>query len=236
MEIKKLYLEDSYIKEFSAKVLSIEEGRFIVLDTTAFYPLGGGQPNDTGFLKRNDEEFNVISTTKKNDLVIHEVDKEGLNLGDEVEGLIDWSRRYNHMKSHTAAHVLSTVINRETGALITGNQLYENKFRVDFDLENFDKELFLKLIDIANNELESHRVVKTYYLPRLEALKIPGMVKLAGTLPPEVENLRIVEIEGLDIQADGGTHVKNTSEIGKLKFDGAENKGKGRKRVTIVLE
>jgi Ser-tRNA(Ala) deacylase AlaX len=140
------------------------------------------------------------------------------------------------MKSHTAAHVISTIINRETGALITGNQLYENKFRVDFDLENFDKELFLKLIQLANSELQKQREVKNYYLAREEAMKIPGIVKLAGALPPSVGELRIVEIEDLDIQADGGTHVRNTSEIGTLRFESAENKGKGRKRVTIILE
>ena len=236
MAAEKIYMEDAYIKEFSARVLSVSGGNHIILDRTAFYPLGGGQPNDVGVLKREGEEFRVVNVLKSGEEIVHEVDRGGLKEGDEVLGIIEWNRRYNHMKSHTAAHVISTVINRETGALITGNQLYENKFRVDFDLENFDKELFLKLIDLANEELGRAREVKTYYLPREEALKIPGMVKLAGVLPPEVDKLRIVEIEDLDIQADGGTHVRNTSEIGKLKFDSAENKGRGRKRVMVVLE
>jgi Ser-tRNA(Ala) deacylase AlaX len=234
--VEKIYMEDSYIKEFSAKVVSVKDEKLITLDRTAFYPLGGGQPNDLGIIRRAGEEFKLINVIKSEEGIIHEVDRAGLQEGDEVVGVIDWNRRYNHMKSHTAAHVISTVINRETGALITGNQLYENKFRVDFDMENFDKELFLKLIDLANDELRRERNVKAYYLPREDALKIPGIVKLAGALPPEVAQLRIVEIEDLDIQADGGTHVKNTSEIGTLKFESAENKGKGRKRVTIVLE
>lgn len=232
-------MEDSYIKKFSAKVVSVRDGKLIELDRTAFYPLGGGQPNDTGFLKKDknpEETFKVLNVTKSENTVLHEVDKEGLVEGDEITGFIEWTRRYNHMKSHTAAHVISTIINRETGALITGNQLYENKFRVDFDLETFDKELFLKLIDLANSELKQSRYVKAYTLPREDALKIPGIVKLAGALPPSVDSLRIVEIENLDIQADGGTHVRNTSEIGTLKFESAENKGKGRKRVTIILE
>ncbi len=236
METTKLYLDDSYMAEFTAKIIEVKDEKFIVLDRTAFYPLGGGQPNDIGMLKRNNEEFKIVNVTKSEDEIIHEVDREGLSAGDIVIGLIDWERRYNHMKSHTAAHVISTIINRETGALITGNQLYENKFRVDFNLETFDKDLFLKLIDLANSELSKDRKVKTYYLPRDDAFKIPGIVKLAGALPPSVSTLRIVEIEDLDIQADGGTHVKNTSEIGTLIFDSAENKGKGRKRVTIVLQ
>jgi misacylated tRNA(Ala) deacylase len=236
MSTTKIYMEDSYIKEFVATVVEVRDEKFIILDKTAFYPLGGGQPNDTGLLKRGEEEFKVINVTKSEELVLHEVDRAGLVAGDEILGIIDWDKRYSYMKSHTAAHVISTIINRETGALITGNQLGENKFRVDFNLENFDKELFLKLIDVANNELKKSREVKNYYLAKEDAMKIPGIVKLAGVLPPDVATLRIVEIEDLDIQADGGTHVKNTSEIGTLKFESAENKGKGRKRVTIVLE
>ena len=155
--VEKIFMEDSYIKEFSAKIVSVKDGKFIELDRTAFYPLGGGQPQDIGILKKgeNPEEiFKVINVTKSENTIIHEVDREGIFEGDEVIGVIEWNRRYNHMKSHTAAHVISTIINRETGALITGNQLYENKFRVDFDLENFDKELFLKLIYLANSELQ----------------------------------------------------------------------------------
>lgn len=236
MATEKIYMEDSYIREFAAKIIKITEGKFVILNRTAFYPLGGGQPNDTGVIKKENEVYKVVNVTKTDDFVIHEVDREGLLEGDEVIGELDWNRRYNHMKSHTAAHVISSIINRETGALITGNQLYECKFRVDFSLENFDKDLFIKLISIANSELASARTVKNYYLGREEAMKIPGIVKLSGAFPPEVDTLRIVEIEGIDVQADGGTHVKNTSEIGELVFESAENKGKGRKRVTIALK
>jgi Ser-tRNA(Ala) deacylase AlaX len=231
-----LYMDDSYLKEFKATIIDIKDEKFIVLNKTAFYPTSGGQQNDTGTITLGDEQFNVLNVLKSDGNIVHEVDKSGLAVGDEITGLINWPRRYAHMKSHTAAHIVSTIMHQELGVMITGNQLYENKFRVDFDLETFDKELFIKLIDKANVEIKKNKNVKSYYLPRQEALKIPGIVKLAGALPPSVETLRIVEIVDLDIQADGGTHVKNTSEIGTLKFDSAENKGKGRKRVTITIE
>jgi Ser-tRNA(Ala) deacylase AlaX len=235
-----LYMDDSYLKEFDAEIIEVKDEKFIVLNRTAFYLTGGGQQNDTGILKRKnmdgtEDEFKVLNVTKSEGGALHEVERAGLASGDKIHGVLDWERRYAYMRTHTAAHALSTIIHRETGALISGNQLYELKFRVDFDLENFDKNLFLSVIDIANSELKKARNVKHYYLSREEAMKIPGIVKLAGALPPSVDTLRIVEIEGLDIQADGGTHVKNTSEIGTLEFDSAENKGKGRKRVTIRI-
>lgn len=229
-------MDDSYLQEFEAEIIDVKDEKFIVLDQTAFYPTSGGQQNDTGKLIKDNDEFKVINVTKSEGNIVHEVDRIGLRVGDKVKGLIDWPRRYSHMKSHTSAHIVSTIIHQEMGVMITGNQLYENKFRVDFDLENFDRELFIKLIDKANIEIQKSKNVKSYYLPRVEALKIPGMVKLAGALPPSIDTLRIVEIEDLDIQADGGTHVKNTSEIGNLKFESAENKGKGRKRVTIIID
>lgn len=229
-------MDDSYLKEFTAKILELKDGKFIILDQTAFYPTSGGQPNDTGVLKKGEEEFRVVNVTKSEGGVLHEVDREGLAVGDEVVGMIDWTRRYGHMRSHTAAHIVSTIIHHEMNVMITGNQLYELKFRVDFDLENFDREIFIKLIEKANTEIKKNKSVKSYYLSREDALKIPGIVKLANALPPSINVLRIVEIEDLDVQADGGTHVRNTSEIGTLKFDSAENKGKGRKRVTILIE
>ncbi len=175
-----LYLDNSYLKEFNAKILEIIEGRKIILDKTAFYPTSGGQQNDTGIIRCKNNEFKVINVTKSEDKIIHEVDTEGLNVDDEITCIIDWDRRYNHMKSHTAAHIVSAIIHKEMHALISGNQLYEKKFRVDFDLENFDKELFIKLVDKANVEIKKGKNVKSYYLPRDEALKIPGMVKLLG--------------------------------------------------------
>ncbi len=237
---KMLYMDDSYLKEFDATILDVKEDKLIILDQTAFYPTGGGQQNDTGILKRkdangNDEEFKVINVTKSENGALHEVDKPGLAIGDKIRGVIDWERRYAHMKAHTAAHVSSAILYKKFGVLISGNQLYEDKFRMDFNLENFDKNIFTSLIETTNEDIKRARKVKTYYLSREEAMKIPGIIKLAGTAPPNVDTLRIVEIEGLDIEADGGTHVHNTSEIGRLEFESAENKGKGRKRVTIRI-
>ena len=132
---------------------------------------------------------------------------------------------------HTAAHLLSSIFNKEYGVLITGNQIDEDKTRIDFNMENFDRGNIIKIIETANELIKQDITIKTYYLPREEAMKITGVVKLAGALPPDVNELRIVEIPGVDIQADGGTHVKSLAEIGTIEFLKAENKGKDNRRV-----
>lgn len=231
-----LYMDDSYLKEFEAEVISVKDDKFVVLDQTAFYPNGGGQPYDTGKLIKNDEKFNVVFVGKFDGKISHEVDKPGLKAGDKVKGMINWDRRYKHMRYHTASHVLSAILHNESGAKISGNQIYEDKIREDFSLEDFDRELIQKYIDMTNEELAKNHAVKTYYLAREEAMKIPGIVKLAGALPPNIDTLRIVEIGTIDLQADGGTHVKNTSEIGKLVLIKAENKGKNNRRMYLKFE
>ena len=135
------------------------------------------------------------------------------------------------MRMHTAAHLLISIFNKESNVLITGNQIDEDKTRIDFNMENFDREKIMQYIENANDIIKQDLHVKTYYLPREEAMKIPGVVKLAVALPPDVHNLRIVEIPGVDMQADGGTHVNSLSEIGTIEFVKAENKGKDNRRV-----
>lgn len=226
-----LYLDDTYLKECDATVTTVSDSRYIILDQTVFYPKGGGQINDVGEMTRDGEVFNVVYVGKFSGEVSHEVDRPGLKVDDRVCCKIDWNRRYKMMRSHTAAHVLITILCNKTNALVTGNELTLEKSRFDFNLENFDRDIFMSCIDEANEIFKKDVPVKTYELPREEALKIPGMVKMAEALPPQVSKLRIVEIEGIDKQADGGTHVRNLREVGQIEFLKAENKGKNNRRV-----
>lgn len=230
-----LYMDDSYTKEFDAKVESVTKGEekkfFVVLDKTAFYPNAGGQPHDTGKFVKEGVEYPVVYVGKFSGKISHEVSKEGLKEGDVIKGVIDLNRRYALMRMHTAAHIISEVFHRDSGAMITGNQLDIDKSRIDFSLENFDREKMSEYFAKANEIVERDLNVKTYFLPREEAMKIENITKLANVLPPNVKELRIVEIEGFDTQADGGTHVKSTKEVGKIEFLKAENKGKNNRRV-----
>ena len=226
-----LYLEDSYLKECDATVVSVKNGKYVILDQTIFYPKGGGQPWDTGKMIRNGEVFNVVYVGKFSGEISHEVDHAGLKPGDRVHCVLDWERRYRLMRSHTAAHVFASLICNETGALVTGNELGLDKIRFDFSLEGLNRELILKYVERANELFKKDIPVRAYWLPREEALKIPGVIKMAKALPPNIPKLRIVEIVGVDKQADGGTHVKNLREVGQIEFLKAVNKGKKNKRV-----
>lgn len=226
-----LYLDDSYLKEFDAEVVSVNGGKFVALDRTAFYPSSGGQPWDEGVMIKCDEEFKVIFVGKFSGKISHEVDHPGLQPGDRVHCVIDWDRRYKLMQAHTASHVVSGLIHNETGALISGNQLGVDKNRIDFSLEDYNASNMVEYVARANELLKNGLEVTTRYMPREEALKDPSMVRLANALPPNIETLRIVSIGEVDTQADGGTHVKNTSEIGELEFLKADNKGKNNRRV-----
>ncbi|VVC01295.1 Alanyl-tRNA editing protein AlaX-M [uncultured archaeon] len=233
-----LYLNDSYLKSCKSKVVAVKEGKFIVLDQTIFYPRGGGQPCDTGKLVRigDGAEFPVASVAKAEGNILHEVAGEGLQQGDGVECIIDWPRRHRLMRMHTAGHILSAIMFRRQGILITGNQLDTGKTRFDFSMENFDKTVFQSLVDEANAAIARNLEVSVSFLPRDEAMKVEGAVKLAAALPPEIKELRMVRIGDVDYQADGGTHVKNTSEIGKIILVGTENKGKSNRRIYYTLE
>jgi Ser-tRNA(Ala) deacylase AlaX len=230
-----LCLEDSYLKECSSVVESAE-GTNIVLDRTVFYPRGGGQPSDKGKLITEDgREVNVVNVMKKDGRIVHETDSEVLKQGDKVRCIIDWERRYMLMRMHTAAHTLAGTMHTKLGAQITGNQLEVEKTRFDFNLPEFDREKFDAIVEETNNLLKQDVELKTYSMPREEAMKLPGMVKLAGALPPAITELRIVEIPGIDTQADGGTHVKNLKEVGKIEILKLENKGKDNRRIYFTL-
>lgn len=228
-------MDDSYLKEFDAKVVETL-GDNVVLDRTAFHPRGGGLPEDIGILIRDGEEFRVVQVLSEEGKVLHNVSGHRLNIGDKVRGVLDWERRYMIMRMHTGIHALAATFNRKTGALITGNQVNVDKSRLDMNLEKIDRELINDVFSETNRELALGRAVKIYYLPREEALKIPGIVKLAEAAPPNVEKLRIVEIEGLDIQADGGPHVANTREVGELVLLKIENRGRNNRRVYFTLK
>ncbi len=233
--MRTLYMDDSYIKSFEAEVVSVKDGKFVVLSATAFYPNGGGQPFDTGKIIRDGVEFPVVFVGKFDGSISHEVSREGLKVGDKITGVIDWDRRYKLMRSHTASHVMSAVMHDDYGAKITGNQLSEDKIRIDFSLEDFDRDKIELALVKVNDILSRDLPVSISYLPRDEALKDPSMVKLAGAMPPNVEELRIVSIGDVDRQADGGTHVKSTSEVGSLELIKADNKGKNNRRVYVRL-
>ena len=230
-----LYLKDSYLRECDATVVSVKDGKYVVLDQTIFYPKGGGQPWDTGKIMKENETYNVVYVGKFSGEISHEVDRVGLREGDKVHCVLDWERRYKLMRSHTAAHVFASLLCTGTGALVTGNQLEEDKIRFDFSLEKYDREILNKYIDKANDLFRKDIPVKWYELPKKEALKIPGVIKMADALPPDIPNLRIVEVVGVDKQADGGTHVKNLKEVGQIKLLKTKNKGKNNRRVYFTL-
>jgi misacylated tRNA(Ala) deacylase len=230
-----LYLEDSYLKEFDAEVIEAN-GRYIILDKTAFYPNSGGQLFDTGIIKRDNEEFNVVYVGKFNGKISHEVDKEGLKKGDKVKCKINWERRYKLMRSHTSAHIISQIIHQETSALITGNQLKLDENRVDFSVDEYNPDDMQKYIDMANEIIEKDLPVSKEYITREEAEKRPELARLAKGLPDGVKEIRLVKIGDFDIQADGGTHVKSTKEIGKIILIKCKNKGKNNRRLYFKIE
>ena len=232
---KALFLVDSYLKESKATVISVKDGKYVVLDQTIFYPKGGGQPHDTGKLIKGNDVYNVVYVGKFSGEISHEVDHAGLQAGDEVCCVLNWDRRYKLMRSHTAAHLFASLLNQGTGALTTGNQLEEDHLRFDFSLAKFDRELLEEYVAEANKLFGTDVPVKWYELPKEEALKIPGVVKMAKAFPPDLPFLRIVEIIGYDRQADGGTHVRNLREVGEIILIKTENKGKSNRRVYFKL-
>jgi len=231
-------LKDCYLKEFEATVSSVKDGKFVVLDKTAFYPKSGGQPHDTGKMVRESDskEFKVVFCGKFSGEISHEVDQEGLQEGDKVKCSIDWDRRYLFMRYHTASHVLAAAIEHETGALITGNQIGEDKTRIDFSLEEMDREKMMAMESKVNEIVDRGLPVKFSFMPREEAEENPRITKLAKGLPPAVKVLRIVEIRDFDINACGGTHLANTKEIGRIRIVDLVNKGKNNRRIYFTLQ
>jgi misacylated tRNA(Ala) deacylase len=219
------------MREFDGKVVQVEGNR-VILDETAFNPRGGGLVSDLGQLGGS----SLSEVIKENEEVIHIVsDPSAFKVGESVHGVLDWERRYKIMKMHTTAHILSAIFNRETGALITGNQINPDESRVDFSLEAFDREKISDYIKMANDAVGRALPVTTYFMNREKVLSTPGLVKLANAMPPWVTELRIVQIGDVDTQADGGVHVANTKEIGTIQVERAENKGKSNRRLYFTL-
>ena len=239
MKTKLLYQQDSYLKEFEATVLYKEDNK-VILDQTAFHPLADGLDTDTGKLKSDKGETTVLEVIKDKTLkeVVHIVENPDIiEEGQTVKGFIDWERRYKIMRLHTAAHIVESVLYDKYGVKITGGHITPEYAKKDFDLAIANwKEIIENAVEEANKIVDEGIEVKVYFLSREEALNIPGIVKLATRLPPSVDKLRIVEIPGIDIQADGGPHVKNTKEIGKIKILQIDNRGKHRRRLYFTVE
>jgi len=238
MSTKLLYMYDSYLRKFNAKVIKVMDNK-VILDQTAFHPLTGGVANDTGYIVKDDEKYRVIDVklNKETNEVIHIIDGEvKLNEGDIIEGKIDWDRRYKLMKLHTAAHLIAAVLYNDYGALITGGHVDVKYAKMDFNLEKPDRRIFEEAIRKANEIIKKRLPVKIYFLTRGEAMKIPGIIKLAERMPPKIKELRIVEIPGIDIQADGGPHVNNIGEIGEIVLLKVENKGRTKRRVYYTIK
>jgi misacylated tRNA(Ala) deacylase len=234
-----LYQTDSYISTFEAVVTAVDpQGQGVVLDQTAFFPGGGGQPADRGILKAGDGAYTVVAVRKSGDSVLHVLDGGDLPaVGQTVVGEIDWDHRYQLMRTHTAMHILCGVVWRDYGALVTGGNMEPLVGRMDFEFETMRQELVREIEESINAEVRSAREVRVSILPREQAFQIPDLIRTKINLLPEgIAEVRTVEIVGLDLQADGGTHVRNTSEVGRLKVVDYKSKGKINKRIYLEVE
>lgn len=229
-----LYLHDSYLKEFDATV-GASSGQAVALDRTAFYAGGGGQPADTGLLRWSGGESRVIEVRKDGEAVWHAVEGALPPVGTTVRGTLDWERRHAIMRHHSALHVLVGVIYRQFNALVTGGAIYPDRARMDFSLEDLNKDRIAAIEAEANRVIKEDRRILVRFLSR-EEFERSDLVRLAKNLVPAgIREVRVVEIEGFDAQADGGTHVANTLEIGRLVVTKTENKGKTNRRLEIAL-
>lgn len=229
-----LFQTDSYMQTFEAKVTSVDpEQRTITLDRTAFYPNGGGQPSDMGTLSVNGATYTVSKVKKSGDDPLHFIEGESLPAGGAaVTGQIDWDRRYKLMRTHTAMHILCGVVWRDYKAHATGNDMDPLSGRMDLEFESMRQELVREIEDKLNAEIAAARDVRVKILPRDEAFQIPDLIRTKINLLPEgIMQVRTVEIVGLDLQADGGTHVHNTSEVGHIRVVDYKSKGKINKRI-----
>ena len=230
-----LYHTDAYLKEFEAIVTAVD-GSKVALDRTAFYPGGGGQPNDIGTLSTGDQTWTVTKVNKQGVDMWHELDGIPPVVGSPVHGTIDWDRRYKLMRTHTAMHILCGVIFRDYGASVTGGNMEPLKGRMDFEFETMHQELVKEIEERINVEVAKARPTRVKILPRDEAFQIPDLIRTKINLLPEgIIEVRTVEIEGLDLQADGGTHVANTSEVGRIRVTDYKSKGKINKRIEVAL-
>lgn len=229
-----LYLRDAYLREFDACVTAVD-GPSVALDRTAFYPTGGGQPHDAGTLGG----VAVSGVTKEGSDVWHVLDTSTAGVpavGERVAGRLDWERRHALMRTHTALHVLCGVIRREWGKAVTGGSMAPLSARMDFEFDPLPEGFSDVVERRVNEELAAGRPVEIAFLPRDTALEDEDLIRTKVNLvPPSVTELRVVDIVGLDKQADGGTHVRNTSEVGRVRVVKTESKGKANKRIRIEV-
>jgi len=235
-----LYHRDAYLQSVEATVVGVDpEARTVALDRTIVYPGGGGQPHDTGTMTgANGTAWPIDSAKKTGDVVWHTLggDAPLPAIGDTVTVTIDWERRYRLMRIHTALHVLCGMIFRDYGALVTGGNMGTDKARMDFEMEEFNPAIVAEIERRANEEIAQERETRVNVLPREEAFRVPDLIRTKINLLPEgIAEIRTVEIVGLDLQADGGTHVANTREVKGIKIIGTRSKGKSNKRLELVL-
>jgi misacylated tRNA(Ala) deacylase len=230
-----LYLRDSYLRDFEATVVASEaEGRRVALDRTAFYPTGGGQPHDTGVISN----LPVNDVRKEGDLVWHILGGEASPpaAGERVQCTVDWDRRHQLMRTHTALHILCGVIWNEWGTAVTGGNMEPLSARMDFEFDPLPEGFGSTVEKLVNAEISAARPIEVTFIPRSEAVLDADLIRTKVNLIPEsVSEIRVVDIVGLDKQADGGTHVRSTDEVGKVTVVKTESKGKGNKRIRIEV-
>lgn len=238
--VKLLYQTDSYLVEFSATVVAVDpEQNAVALDCSAFFPGGGGQPNDTGVLVVNHESHAVTKVRRDGEHQWHLLESNATlpASGQQVIGQIDWLRRYALMRTHTALHILCGVVWRDYGAQVTGGNMDPLEGRMDFEFASLRADLVSEIETKCNAEIEASRDVRVRILPRAEAFQIPDLIRTKINLLPEgIAEIRTVEIVGLDLQADGGTHVANTREVGHIRVTDYKSKGAINKRLYIAIE
>jgi len=231
-----LYQVDAYCRRFAAHVTAAE-GAAVQLDRSAFYPGGGGQPHDRGSVTHGGRTWQLTGARVKRGGAVYELDGPAPPVGSEVECELDWERRYALMRTHTALHVLCAVVWRDYGAKVTGANMEPLRGRMDFEFEHLSGELVREIEERCNAEVEAARPTRVDFLPRAVADRDPDLIRnKVSLLPPEITVVRVVAIEGLDLQADGGTHVANTREVGAISLPSYKSKGRINKRIELTLE
>jgi misacylated tRNA(Ala) deacylase len=230
-----LYLVDAYLREFDAHVVATH-GDGVLLDRTAFHPDGGGQPADGGLLTAGaGRSWTVLGATESPAGILHRLEGSPPAVGEAVHGSIDWARRYAYMRYHTCLHILSGVVYHRFGSDITGGQIYLDRARMDLSIPNFDRSVAERIVGEVNRVVEEGHPIEVRFVPRDELVRSPGLVRVDAQLVPEVTELRVIDIRGFDAQADGGTHVRSTAEVGRVTLQKIENKGARNKRLYLTL-
>ena len=226
-----LFLRDAYLQEFDAVVTGVEGDR-VALDRTAFYATGGGQPHDTGTL----DSARLVDVRKEGDEVWHQVEGSPPAVGSTVHGILDWDRRHALMRTHTALHVLCGVIWNAYRVPVTGGNMEPLSARMDFEFDPLPEGFGPTIEELVNAELAADRPIEVSFTPRAEAVLDSDLIRTKISLVPEhVAEVRVVDIVGLDKQADGGTHVHRTAEVGRVRVIKTESKGKGNKRIRLEV-